>query len=133
LLGELEAKTGRVVVADLEAGVGTISRLDKGDVDLLVLVVEPYAKSLEVGRRALEIAREVGIEEVLVVASRVVDDDDVRMVSRRLTGVPVMAVPEDPAVLEADRVGVAPIDQTPHGPAVTAISQVAETLVPSTE
>jgi CO dehydrogenase maturation factor len=131
LLGELEEKSGRVVVADLEAGVGTISRLQATDVDLLVLVVEPYARSVEVGKRALKIAREVGVREVVVVASRVVGGDDVAEVRTASPDLKVFTIPEDPAVLEADREGLAPIDHAPTSPAVCAIADIASELVPS--
>ena len=129
MLGELEAKSGRLVVADLEAGVGTVSRLDGNHVDRLILVVEPYAKSLETGRRALKIAGDVGIQEVLVVASRVTEEQDVARVAEMLPGQPVLAVPDDPAVMEADRIGAAPIDHSPDSPAMTAIAGVADALL----
>lgn len=128
MLGELEAKSGRIVVADLEAGVGTISRLQRGNVDRLLLVAEPSAKSLEVAKRALEIAREVEIDDVSVVASRVSDHDDVARIKESLPGVPLLCVPEDPSVRDADRIGVAPIDHAPHSPAMTAIRDIADAL-----
>jgi CO dehydrogenase maturation factor len=130
LLGELEHRSGRVVVADLEAGVGTISRLHASSVDRLVLVVEPYAKSVEVGRRALAIAAEIGIVDVVVVASRIRDDEDIRTLEG-VFGVAVLAVPEDPAVRDADREGVAPIDHAPGSPAVNAIGVIADALLGS--
>ncbi len=119
-----------MVVADLEAGVGTISRLQASSVDRLVLVVEPYAKSIEVARRALAIAAEIGISDVVVVASRIRDQEDVRALEATF-GVPVLAVPEDPAVRDADWEGVAPIDHAPGSPAVSAIGDVADALVGS--
>jgi CO dehydrogenase maturation factor len=131
LLGELEEKSGRVVVADLEAGVGTVSRLQATDIDVLVLVVEPYAKSLEVAKRALKIAREVGVPEVVLVASRVVDGDDVAEVRTALPALTLFTVPDDPEVLEADRAGLAPIDHAPESPAVAAIRDIARELVPA--
>lgn len=116
-------------MADLEAGVGTISRLERGDVDRLMLVAEPYAKSLEVASRALEIAREIGIEDLSVVASRVNDRTDVALVAEALPGFPILPVPEDPAVREADRLEVAPIDHAPDSPAMAAIHVIADASV----
>ena len=119
-----------MVVADLEAGVGTISRLQASSVDRLVLVVEPYAKSVEVARRALAIAAEIGIADVVVVASRVRDQDDVHALEEEF-GVLVLVVPDDPSVHDADREGVAPIDHAPGSPAVSAIGEIADALVGS--
>lgn len=117
-----------MIVADLEAGVGTVSRLDARCVDRLLLVVEPSAKSIETGRRALKIAGEVGIDDIRVVASRVLRTDDATRVGEAFHGVPVFSIPEDQAVREADRAGLAPIDHAPEAPAVTAIGRLAEEL-----
>lgn len=38
---------GRVVVADFEAGLGTLSRLKPGQVDVFLVVGEPTAKAVE--------------------------------------------------------------------------------------
>ncbi len=42
-----------MVVADFEAGVGTLTRLSEQRVDTVVVVVEPTPKSVEVGQRAV--------------------------------------------------------------------------------
>jgi CO dehydrogenase maturation factor len=61
LLGELEMKQNRVVIADFEAGVGTMLRANAEQVDVAVVVVEPYMKSIEAARRLVEIASRNGI------------------------------------------------------------------------
>jgi CO dehydrogenase nickel-insertion accessory protein CooC1 len=43
LLGPLD-ETGQAVVADLEAGIGTLTRLDDEGVDAVCVVVEPTTK-----------------------------------------------------------------------------------------
>jgi len=43
LLGELELN-GRVVLCDMEAGLGTVSRILPGQLDVVVVVAEPTAK-----------------------------------------------------------------------------------------
>src|SRR5215211_984696 len=73
LLGELE-DDGRTIVCDLEAGVGTLLRMEPGKVDAVVVVANPTAKSLEVARRAMEVAERKA--EVLVLANRVRGEAD---------------------------------------------------------
>jgi CO dehydrogenase maturation factor len=128
LLGQL-ARPDRVVVADFEAGLGTILRLDGHPVDVVVVVVEPTAKSLEVGRRAAESVREGGLGRVVVTANRVRDDQDATRVREAFPGLDVVLVPDDPAVVAAERTGLAPLDAAPDAPAVRALVALAERLL----
>ena len=117
------------VIADLEAGIGTLTRLANEQVDVVLLVVEPTVKSLEVGARAAELAREKSLGRLIVIANRVRNQADLDAVSSRLPGIEIVPVPHDPAIVEADRHGVAPLDSAPDAPAVRAVSKVAEDLL----
>ncbi|MBA2386443.1 MAG: hypothetical protein H0V69_05040 [Acidimicrobiia bacterium] len=119
-----------IVVADLEAGIGTLTRLGDGAVDIVVVVVEPVPKSMEVGTRAAAVAAEKGIERLVIVANRVRDAADLDVIRAAFPGHEVIVVPDDGAIVEADRRGVAPLDMTPEAPAVLALSALAERLVP---
>ena len=128
MLGELDA-AGRVVVADLEAGLGTLSRAEAGLVDVLLVVAEPNPRSLEVGRRAIDMARERDLGRILVVANRVRHEADLALIAETLPGEELVAVPDDPAILEADRYGRAPLDTAPEAPAVRALAELASRLL----
>lgn len=128
MLGQL-TRPDRVVVADLEAGLGTVLRLGDNPVDVVVVVVEPTAKSLEVGRRAAESVREAGLGRVVVAANRVRDDGDVARVRATFPGLEPVFVPDDPAVVEAERRGLAPLDAAPDAPAVRALVRLGEALL----
>ena len=128
VLTQLEA-TGSTVVADLEAGLGTLSRLrDRGGIDLALVVVEPTPKSLEVGVRAARLARDNGVARVVVVANRIRTDADTALVREAFDGEQVVAVPDDPAIVAADREGTAPLDAHPQAPAVRALEELAGQL-----
>jgi CO dehydrogenase nickel-insertion accessory protein CooC1 len=128
LLGQLEDDPDRVVVADFEAGLGTVLRMDAA-VDTVIVVVQPTVKSIEVGLRAVEAVRERGLGRVAVVANRLTDDDDLARMRAAFDGVDLMMVPDDPAIGEAERRGVAPLDHAPSSPAVTALVHIAHELV----
>lgn len=130
MLGSVGTSPDRFVVADFEAGIGTMTRMSPGDVDVVVVVVEPTSKSVEVGVRAAELARENGIGEVVVVVNRVRDEGDTETVRTRLAvdDVDVFAVPYDPSVIDADRAGVSPLDHAPDAPAVRALAELADRL-----
>src|SRR5262249_5833115 len=120
-----------VVVADFEAGVGTLTRLGEEHVDTVVIVVEATPKSLEVGARAAALADDRMVGRVVVVANRIRHDEDLQTVKNAFPGLEVVGVPHDPKIVEADRKGIAPIDLDPDAPAVTALMALAATLLPS--
>ena len=127
MLGQL-ASDDRIVIADMEAGAGTLTRMQAGSLDVAVLVVEPSTKSIDVARRASEIVRERRIGMLLAVANRVRDDGDVKLVRESLPGLEVTAVPDDPRITLADREGRSPMDTAPDAPAVRAVAELATRL-----
>jgi len=129
LLGQL-ARPDLVVVADFEAGLGTVMRLNGEPVDVVVVVVEPTVKSLEVGRRAADLVREGGLGRLVVTANRVRDEQDAARVSAAFPGLELVIVPDEPAIVEAERHGIAPLDAAPEAPGVLALVSLAEALLP---
>ena len=128
MLGQLE-RQDLTIVADFEAGLGTVMRLDGRPVDVVVVVVEPTAKSLEVGRRAAELVRESRLGRLVVTANRVRDGDDATRVAAAFPGLSVSIVPDEPAINEAERRGVAPLDAAKDAPGVRALVGLAESLL----
>jgi CO dehydrogenase maturation factor len=114
----------RTVVCDLEAGIGTIERIEAGVVDVLLVVANPTGKSLEVARRAIEIAD--GVTEIVVVANRVTNDSDLELMREVLGDRELFVIPEDAVIAAADRDGLAPIDLDPDSPGVAALVRLAE-------
>lgn len=116
------------MVADFEAGLGTVLRLD-APVDVVVVVVEPTAKSLEVGRRAAETVHAADLGRVVVTANRVRDEEDAQRVRDAFPGLDPVLVPDDAAVVDAERRGLAPLDASRDAPAVRALVLLAESLL----
>lgn len=128
MLGQLEATGGQVVIADMEAGTGTLTRLPEGSLDLVLLVTEPSVKSVEVSRRAAQIVAERQIGPMLLVANRVRDAADVELIRAGLPSQAVHIVPDDPQVTLAERDGRSVLDSAPEAPAVAAARQLAGSL-----
>ena len=116
-----------MVVGDLEAGIGTVLRLQPGMADAVVIVAQPTAKSIDIAGRAARVAaaREL---EVVVAANRVRDEADLAAIQDALGEHEILVVPDDPAILRADQEGLAPIDVDADGPGVAAIAALAERL-----
>lgn len=112
-----------MIVCDLEAGVGTLLRVEPGQLDLVLVVSDPSAKSVDVAVRALRIAE--GKAPVIVVANRVRNDDDLAAIRDGVNGHELVVVPEDAAITLADRDGLAPIDVAPDAPGVRELVALA--------
>lgn len=126
MLGQLEGGE-RTVIADLEAGVGTLTRMAEDALDALIVVAEPTPKSIEVARRAQAIAAERRIAPVRVIANKVRDEAEAAMVRDELGGEPAV-VHDDPQVRQADRDGAAPLDRSPTSVAMVELIAVARDL-----
>ena len=121
-----------VCILDTEASPEHLSRGTARYADAMVAVVEPYFKSLETGRRMAALARDLGLERVVLVANKIRDDRELEAVREfaEQHGLEVAGViPYDDAFPEAERAQQAPLDFAPGSAAVRAIGDLAKTLV----
>ncbi|MDQ6776507.1 MAG: hypothetical protein M3071_09905 [Actinomycetota bacterium] len=118
---------GRIVLGDLEAGVGVMARMESGSLDLALVVANPTPKSIEVARRAADTAAERGIRAI-VVANRVQTEADLEEIRAVLSEHEIAVVPEDPAIAQADAEGASPIDLDESSPGVRAIVEIAHRI-----
>lgn len=114
------ADPGWDVIGDLEAGGSTPFQGYHQFADKVLLVVGPSWKSALTARRLQEL---VGDVPTLIVANRFDGQDDHPGLA------PDARIPFDPCVVESDRLGLAPIDHCPDGPAVRAITELANQLM----
>lgn len=123
---------GTVVVADMEAGLEHLSWAGGTlrHVDILLVVVEPHAKSVQTALRTHRLALDLGIPRVAFLANRTADGDGERLQAfaaergAELIG----ALPEDEAIRRADRLGVCPLDLAPDSVGVLAVAALATEL-----
>jgi CO dehydrogenase maturation factor len=130
LIAELSG-FGEHTVTDMEAGLEHLRRGTAKNVDLMLIIVEPYYRSLEAGARTADLAAELDIPHIYAVANKVRSSDDQAAIEgfcakhgMRLLG----AVPLDEAFVEAERAGKAPIDHAPHSPGLEAIRELATSI-----
>jgi CO dehydrogenase maturation factor len=130
LIAELSG-FGDHTVTDMEAGLEHLRRGTAKNVDLMLIVVEPYYRSLEAGARTANLAGELAIPHIYAIANKVRNSDDQAAIQgfcakheMRLLG----AVPLDDAFVEAERAGQAPIDYAPHSPGLDAIRDLASRI-----
>jgi CO dehydrogenase maturation factor len=101
--------------------------------ETFLVVVEPTPASQLTGRRLAGLAATGSAPEVLVVANKVRTPQDAVAVAER-TGLALLgAVPFDPEVGEADRLGRPVLDHDPDGATATAVRSLVEALRTRTE
>ena len=121
-----------MVIADMEAGLEHLSWAGGTlrYVDALLLVAEPQKKVLLTARRAHRLAGQLGIERVAFVGNRVRPGEEAVLHEfvASLGADLLAAIPEDPAVVAADRDGLCLLDAAPDSAATLAIQQLADDL-----
>lgn len=131
MLGELIEQSDQLTIVDMEASIEHMSRGTIRHVDALLVVVEPYYRSLETAGRMAPLARELGIRHIFAVANKIRSGRDEAAVLEYCAkyDLEVAArIPFDEAIVEADRTGMALIDHQPDAPAVQAIERLARRL-----
>ncbi|MPY98675.1 MAG: AAA family ATPase [Actinophytocola sp.] len=143
VLGDLDGSTGgpddsggsdssdTVTVVDMEASPEQLSRGTVRNVDVLLLVAEPYFRSLETVRRLAPLAAELSIARVAVIANKLrsaADGEAVAEFCARHDLSLLASVPYDAAVADADVAGRPLLDVAPDSPAVAAIEALARRL-----
>ena len=132
LVGELgSVQENDVTVLDMEASIEHLSRGTLRHVDVLLLITEPYYRSLETLGRMVPLARELGVEQVYVVANKVRGQRDEEAIRRYCAerGLEIIAVlPFDEELLEADQSGIPLLDQYPGSAYVKEVAQLREKL-----
>jgi len=132
LLADLGRSANTVTIMDLEASPEHLSRGTARHADVLLLVAEPYFRSLETVRRQAELAAELPHTRVMVVANKIRDDQDAAAISEFCSRIPLELlgmVPWSDEVVEADRLAVPLIDHSPNGAAASAIGRIATDLL----
>jgi CO dehydrogenase maturation factor len=134
LLQEMLAQTDgeHWTVVDLEAGVEVMSRGTPKAVDALLIIVEPYYRALELGRRLAELGQELGIPKVWWIANKLRTSEEERLIrayadAHELTL--AATLPFDEVVSRAEREGRALIQIAPDAPFLSAMAGCADRLL----
>jgi len=131
IVGEIVNVSKDVTVMDMEASIEHMSRGTVRHVDALLVVLEPYYRSMETAGRTVPLARGLGIPHIYGIANKLrspQDEEAIRAYCRNHELQLIAAIPFDENVTEADRTGRAVIDYDVTSPIVTELSKVADFL-----
>ena len=115
----------------MEASLEHMRRGTVRHVDTMLIVTEPYFRSLETSARLAELGREMGLRRVAAVVNKIRSTDEekaVRDFCDRHSIEVLQLIPFDPEVTRVDNAGRALLDEAPGSQAVQRISELATAL-----
>ena len=123
---------GEHTVTDMEAGLEHLKRGTARNVEAMLIVAEPYYRSLEAASRTFSLANELKIPHVYAIANKVrgTDDRDAITAYCAQHGIPILGeVPFDDAFTAAERAEQAPADYAVSSPGMRAVETIADRLM----
>jgi CO dehydrogenase maturation factor len=82
LVSHLLLKEDEILIMDMEAGIEHLSRGTAGAVDVMLVVTEPSASSIETAKRIIPLAQKLGIKNISVVANKIRSDSDKEFIEK---------------------------------------------------
>ena len=111
ILSSLIFRKDDVVIMDMEAGLEHLGRGTASMMDQFIVVIEPGARSIQTYEKVKQLAADLGITRVRVVANKVRDEDDEAFLRSRIPEDALLGmIHYNPEVIDADRRGISPFD-----------------------
>ena len=111
ILSSLVFRKDDVVVMDMEAGLEHLGRGTASCMDQFIVVIEPGARSIQTYGKVKELAADLGITRVRVVANKVRDAHDEEYIKARIPEEDLLGfIHYNAEVIDADRAGRSPYD-----------------------
>lgn len=114
ILTNLVFRRDDVVIMDMEAGLEHLGRGTASMMDQFIVVIEPGARSIQTYEKVKQLAADLGITRVRVVANKVRNAEDEAFLKSRIPEDALLGfIHYNPGVIEADRQGASPYDVSP--------------------
>jgi len=111
ILANLVFRKDDVVIMDMEAGLEHLARGTASLMDQFTVVIEPGARSIQTYEKVKQLARDIGVTRVRVVANKVRDEDDEAYLRSRIPEEDLLGmIHYNAEVIDADRRGISPYD-----------------------
>ena len=123
---------GEHTITDMEAGLEHLKRGTARNVEAMLIVAEPYYRSLEAASRTFSLANELKIPHVYAIANKVRSADDRDAISAYCAqhGMPILGeVPFDDEFAAAERAEQAPADYAASSPGMRAMETIADRVI----
>ena len=114
ILSAMVFRKDDVVVMDMEAGLEHLGRGTASCMDQFIVVIEPGARSIQTYEKVKQLAKDLGITKVSVVANKIRDESDREFIRSRIPAEDLLGfISYNPEVIDADRRGLSPYDVSP--------------------
>jgi len=111
LLSHLMLEREEVVILDMEAGIEHLGRGTARGVDQLIVVVEPGRRSIQTAFRIKDLARDIGIENIVAVGNKIRTNSDREFLIANMPDFRFLGfIPYEEKIVEADLANVSPFD-----------------------
>ena len=111
ILSAMTYRKNDVVIMDMEAGLEHLGRGTASNMDQLIVVIEPGARSVQTYRNVKRLAKDLGVKQVRVVANKVRDESDEAFVRSAIPAEDLLGmIHYNTEVIDADRQGKSPYD-----------------------
>ena len=111
ILTNLVFRKDDVVIMDMEAGLEHLGRGTASMMDQFIVVIEPGARSIQTYTRIKELAADIGVTKVRVVANKIRSEEDKAFIRERVPAEDLLGfISYNAEVIDADRKGLSPYD-----------------------
>ena len=115
LLVYLLVARDEVVILDMEAGIEHLGRGTARTVDKLIIVVEPGRRSVETAHRIANLAKDISLQNIVVVGNKVRSQAEREFLVSSMPGVEFLGfIAYDQAIVEADLHNLPLVDASPQ-------------------
>jgi len=102
LIAHILLRRNEVVIIDMEAGVEHLGRATARAVDKMIIVVEPGRGSIETAFRIRELAKDIGVKSIAVVANKIRSEQDRDLLVSAMPDFEFLGfIPYDQSIIEA--------------------------------
>jgi CO dehydrogenase maturation factor len=132
LMRHLVFKRDEIVIMDMAAGVEHLGRGTAEKVDMMLIVVEPGARSVDTAIQVKGLGADLGINRFAAIFNKVPEGADLSPLEERLEaeGITVIGhLPFDSALMEADMLDVSVMDHEPG----SKVERAMEDMLPRIE
>lgn len=114
LLRHLVVERDEVVIVDMEAGIEHLTRGTADSVDAFIVVIEPGQRSIQTAGVVRDMAMQLGVKNVFVVANKVRDEKDLDFIKSGIGNMTLSGhISFNNLIMEADIKGDSPFKYSP--------------------
>jgi len=119
------------VIMDMEAGIEHLGRATAQSVDRLIIVVEPGKRSIEAAQKIKELAVDIKLTKIALIANKVRGNEDLQFITDAAAGFDILGFfPFDDSIMQADMKRVPPWELSPSS--LATAGAIADKIIAAT-